>query len=116
MPPPQLHRWLSTTAKSRQNIREDSARAIEEKLGLARGALDRESHPVGADQSGTAIPTEQQQASYSANPQLNPRHAALIELFDGLTASQQDEVIRRLEDTKQGNDALIQELLQKRKA
>lgn len=36
MKPPQLHRWLS----GRQGISEDSARAIERKIGLSRGWLD----------------------------------------------------------------------------
>lgn len=40
MKPPQLHRWLSETAKSRQNMHENSAREIESKLGLPRGWMD----------------------------------------------------------------------------
>lgn len=37
MKPPQLHRWLS----GRQGVSSESARAIEARLGLARGWLDR---------------------------------------------------------------------------
>jgi hypothetical protein len=39
MKPPQLHRWLS----GGQNMHEDSARTIEEKLGLESGWFDEES-------------------------------------------------------------------------
>lgn len=40
-PPPQLHRWLSAKAESRQRMHESSARAIEEKAGIAPGWLDQ---------------------------------------------------------------------------
>ena len=45
MKPPQLHRWLSAAAKSRQNMDEKSARNIEMRLSLQRGYLD---HPHNA--------------------------------------------------------------------
>lgn len=37
---PQLHRWITTNDEARQGISEDSARAIESKLGKDAGSLD----------------------------------------------------------------------------
>lgn len=45
MKPPQLHRWLSTTSKDRRRIEWDSARNIEERLGLSERWLD-DSEPL----------------------------------------------------------------------
>jgi hypothetical protein len=45
---------------------------------------------------------------------LTPRQQALVDLFDGLTEGQQDEVIRRLQSQKQSNDAIMDELMKKR--
>lgn len=45
---------------------------------------------------------------------LSARQVALLQLFDGLTSKQQDEVIRTLEATKQANFELIEELAQRR--
>ncbi len=52
----------------------------------------------------------------TAAPTLSPRHQALIGLFDGLTQSQQDEMMQKFEIEKQRNDALIDELIAKRRA
>jgi len=49
-------------------------------------------------------------------PALNPRQQALLGLFDGLTESQQEEEIRRLQAQKQQNDELLNELLKRRSA
>lgn len=46
---------------------------------------------------------------------LTPRQQALLGLFEGLTDSQQDALIRELQEKKQQNDELLTELL-KRKA
>lgn len=40
MKPPQLHRWLSTTSKDKRRIEFDSARNIEDRLGLRKNWLD----------------------------------------------------------------------------
>lgn len=45
---------------------------------------------------------------------LTARQIALLQLFDGLTAKQQDDYFRNLENTKQANTELIEELAQKR--
>jgi len=46
---------------------------------------------------------------------LTPRQQALLGLFEGLTDSQKDALIRELQEKKQQNDELLTELL-KRKA
>lgn len=46
---------------------------------------------------------------------LTPRQQALLGLFEGLTDSQKDALIRELQEKKQQNDKLLTELL-KRKA
>jgi transcriptional regulator with XRE-family HTH domain len=51
-----------------------------------------------------------------AAPALTPREIGLLALFNGLTASQQDEMMRKFEAEKQRNDALIDELMTKRRA
>lgn len=48
-------------------------------------------------------------------PALSPRQRALLALFDGLTESQQGDLLRSAEATKQKNDALIEELVNRRK-
>lgn len=45
---------------------------------------------------------------------LSARQVVLLQLFDGLTSKQQDEIIRTLEATKQANFELIEELAQRR--
>ncbi len=37
---PQIHRWITSNDKARQGISEESARAIEAKLGKSHGSLD----------------------------------------------------------------------------
>ena len=51
-----------------------------------------------------------------AQPQHTPAHDALIGYFDGLTPSQQAELMRSLSETQQRNDELLAELLARRKA
>lgn len=46
----------------------------------------------------------------------NPREAALLGYFRGLTSTQQDAILRELQEKKQLNDALLSELLDQRKA
>lgn len=60
---------------------------------------------------------EDKPSNSSAQPsnELTPRQQALLGLFEGLTASQQDALIRELKEKKQQNDELLIELL-KRKA
>ncbi|MDP2815748.1 MAG: helix-turn-helix domain-containing protein [Rectinemataceae bacterium] len=46
---------------------------------------------------------------------LTPRQQALIGLFDGLTDSQQTELLRSAEEKKLKNDEILEELLTKRR-
>ena len=52
-------------------------------------------------------------ASYSSQ---DPRHKVLLNLFEGLPAKDQDELIRTLTEKKQHYDAVIEELMQRRSA
>lgn len=45
---------------------------------------------------------------------LTPRHRAMLGIFDRLTSSQQDEVMRELEEIKRKNEEIIEELTKKR--
>ena len=46
----------------------------------------------------------------------NPRHIVLLDLFEGLPAKEQDELIRTLTEKKQHYDSVIDELLRRRNA
>lgn len=46
----------------------------------------------------------------------DPRHQVLLDLFEGLPAKEQDELIRTLTEKKQHYDAVIEELLSRRHA
>ncbi|MBP1316319.1 helix-turn-helix domain-containing protein [Herbaspirillum sp. 1130] len=63
----------------------------------------------------TEVPHEEAASNDSDVPaDLSARQVALLQLFDGLTSKQQDEVIKTLEATKQANFELIEELAQRR--
>jgi predicted DNA-binding transcriptional regulator AlpA len=47
---------------------------------------------------------------------IDPRHTVLLQLFEGLPAREQDELIRSLKEKKQHYDSLMEELLQRRNA
>jgi transcriptional regulator with XRE-family HTH domain len=46
---------------------------------------------------------------------LDPQHAALIGYFDGLTPTQQRDLMQSLSETQQRNDELLADLLARRK-
>lgn len=46
--------------------------------------------------------------------EVDPRHSVLLNLFDGLPAKEQDELIRSLTEKKQHYDEVIEELLSRR--
>lgn len=55
------------------------------------------------------------QTSMEAAPSaLNPKQQALLGYFNGLTESQQEEVMRELQEKKQQNDNLLLELLERK--
>lgn len=61
----------------------------------------------------TSIGVEQTPAPYFG---ADPRHRILLELFEGLPAKEQDDLIRTLTEKKQHYDAVIEELLNRRKS
>ena len=87
MPPSQLHRWLSTTSKSKQNMHELSARDIEQKLGLPAGAMDRSAseadrHPTTETESaGPSISPDLAPDALRRFPRLTPDELKLIENY-----------------------------------
>lgn len=50
------------------------------------------------------------------DPETQRRHEVLLQYFDGLTKSQQDRFIQDLQETKQRNDELYEELKHRKKA
>ncbi len=86
----------SKTGKPR-GMRKETARKIEERCHKPVGWLDL-SHNNDAPSS------------------LTSRQHALLDLFEGLTAEQQEAEIRRLTDQKQENDAMLDALLKRKKA
>lgn len=50
----------------------------------------------------------------SGGPSLTSKQAALIGIFEGLTSTQQDQVIRELDDLKRKNEEIIKELTSKK--
>jgi HTH-type transcriptional regulator, cell division transcriptional repressor len=90
--------------KGKKRIADDMIELIEKSFSLPKGWLDR---PITGDSD------QGQEASID---EMTPRQRALLGLFDGLTESQQDEEIRRLEAQKQSNEAIVSELMNKRRA
>lgn len=80
-------------------IGEKIARDIESRLNLPPGWLDQ-------DHSGGGIPDP-------VAPVLTPRQTAMLGLFDGLAPSQQEEVMRELEETQRRNAELYEALKKK---
>lgn len=60
-----------------------------------------------------SIQVAQEQALYVGT---DPRHQILLQLFEGLPAKEQDELIRTLTEKKQHYDEVIDELLKRRNA
>lgn len=90
----------SKTGKQR-GMRKETAWRIEDAAGKPRGWLS-------VDHSNELSNTE---AVPSA---LNPKQQALLGYFNGLTESQQEEVMRELQEKKQQNDNLLLELLERK--
>lgn len=68
--------------------------------------------PVGEFLMRTAsIPAKEEPAPFRV---INPRHAALISLFESLPKSDQDDLIKSLEEKKQHYDQLLTELSQRK--
>jgi len=74
---------------------------------------------LGVDPAYLRMETDVQHEASASNDSdvpgdLSARQVVLLQLFDGLTSKQQDEIIKTLEATKQANFELIEELAQRR--
>ncbi len=83
--------YISRCLSGKKGIGEDLARLIEDKLQLPHHWMDG---------------TPQEMA-------LTPRQMALLGLFEGLTESQQEELMRDLQEKEQSNRTLFKELKKK---
>jgi len=90
----------------------------------AHGRIHKKHYPKLAEISGKPLtwwldfPEESIQAAEEQAPYAgtDPRHKILLQLFEGLPAKEQDELIRTLTEKKQHYDQVIDELLARRNA
>lgn len=94
------HGAKDSQTQKRRGMRKATARRIEEAFGRPALWLDTD-HTSG-------------RKAEAPTPALTPRQLAVLNLFDALTASQQEELVRELEAQKQQNDKLLKELLRRR--
>ncbi len=94
-PPALISQWIS----GHRLIGDASARNIESKLKLGLGWLDAGSPNIHPQQNSFPI---------------TPRQQAVLDLFNELTESQQEEIFRDLQEKKFLNSSLINELLKKK--
>ena len=99
--PPSVHDWLSGETKT---IEGQNLLRAAKFLGVSPEWLTT---GKGPKHPGDVAAIEQA-------PTLTPKQQAWLGLFDGLTARQQEEEIRRLQAQKQQNDELLNELLKRR--
>jgi hypothetical protein len=92
-------RQLLKDGRGSRSIGEKSAARLEEKIGLQPGELSRE-REQGVDMQ----------------PRLSTRQRRLLELFESLPNSRQDEIIVQLEAENKHYEQLLSELLAKRKS
>jgi transcriptional regulator with XRE-family HTH domain len=93
--------YLSQLLNGKASFGERAAGRLEREYGMDAGYL---SQPLSDD------PLHEPKVEQH----LSQRQLALLGLFDGLTESQQDEVISRIQSQKQSNDAIMDELMKKR--
>jgi len=96
-PPALISQWIS----GHRLIGDASARNIESKLKLGLGWLDAGSPNIHPQQNENSFP-------------ITPRQQAILDLFNELTESQQEEIFRSLQEKKYLNNSLINELLNKK--
>ncbi len=94
-PPSLISQWIS----GHRLIGDASARNIESKLKLGLGWFDADNRNISAPEQ---------------NPDITPRQQAVLDLFNGLTESQQEEIFRTLQEKEHLNNTLINELMQKK--
>lgn len=61
-----------------------------------------------------STPSDNRESINQPSDALTPRQQALLGLFEGLTDSQKDALIRELQEKKQQNDELLTELLSRK--
>lgn len=105
--PPSVYGWIKTGAISKDKLPELWS-YFADVAGPAHWGLaswpSTSSPPNGTPPDGSHV-----------SPALTPTQQALLGLFDGLTESQQRELLRSAEAKKQENDAVIEELVKGRK-
>lgn len=113
----QISQWWTAAPDSKSGKPRDmspmSARRIEEKCEKPRGWFDHEHDQILNDRIANYGDL---QKVAETTIELNPRQKALLELFEGLTESQKDDVIKSLTETKSKNDQLLAELLERDKS
>lgn len=87
--------------KSPRQVGDDLARKLEAGMGKPHGWMDTAHDPV---------------AQNDPSPLLNPRHQALLQLFESVTESDQQEVMRLLSEKKERHDEVIADWLKKQQA
>lgn len=99
-----------------RNVGDDAAAKLERGMGKLEGWMD--SQPLSVDDTtqgqslgNVTLTTSPAPPGGNVAPALTPRQQALLDLFEGLTESQQDELLRSAEAKKQKNDADFEELL-----
>lgn len=98
-PPALISQWVS----GHRLIGDSSARNIELKLNLGLGWFDT------GDPNPARLP-EQTKTSVA----VTLRQQAILDLFNGLTESQQEEIFKNLQEKKHLNNLLLDELLKKK--
>ena len=80
-----------------------SARNIETKLNLGLGWFDARISSLGQNPEEIGTPST-----------ITPRQKAILDLFNALTESQQEEIFRELQEKKLLNNSLLNELLKRK--
>ncbi len=113
VPQPTIQRILSGETK---NPKADTVRKLLRALGRDPDALLAGGSPMpGSDKTIREASMERGADGLPFDGRgLTPRHRAMLGIFDRLTSSQQDEVMRELEEIKRKNEEIIEELTKKR--
>jgi transcriptional regulator with XRE-family HTH domain len=114
VPQPTIQRILSGETK---DPKANTVRKLLRALGRDPNALLASGGPAPA--SGTAVVSEPSlERGADGLPfdrrGLTPRQLVMLGIFDRLTSSQQDEVMRELEETKRKNEEIIEELTRRK--
>lgn len=91
---------IFATNKHKRDIGEKLARHIERSCGLPSGWLD-------LDESANHLTVQQHLSIYNIKDSMQTR---LLELFDGLTEAQQEDMLEQLQALKKANESVLSEL------